>query len=362
MDRPINNNKTKPLEINVSADPIKVLGTYISHDCDKNNNLNFFLKIQKMETKLNIWLCRDLTLMGRTLLSKTLGISKLVYTASMLTVPQEVIKRVQTKLLNFLWKNKKDKVKREVLYRKGGLNFPNFAITVKALHLSWIGRLLEKNNWGDAWKAIPNAFFEKYGGLNFLLKCNYNTKKLDKSVSLFYLEMLDYFKELRQVPVKKDSYESDLILWNNQDITIEGKSLFWKRWAENGIYYIQNILNENGKFLTFEEFNQKYNMSVNFLNFFQILASIPPNLKSKAAFSLRPKNFVLDNSDIFDFSTKKSVFLSKMKCKDYYLLFQEKAEITPTAIKSWAKHYSGIKDKWKRIFQNISHLSADNKL
>ena len=28
--------------------------------------------------------------------------------------------------------------------RKGGLNFPNFAITVKALRLSWIGRLLEK--------------------------------------------------------------------------------------------------------------------------------------------------------------------------------------------------------------------------
>ena len=51
-----------------------------------------------------------------------------------------------------------------------------------------------------------------------------------------------------------------------------------------------------------------------------------------------------------------------MKCKDYYLLYQEKSEITPTGIKSWAKHYSGIEDKWKKIFQNISHLSADNKL
>ena len=119
------NSKTKPLEINVSIDPIKILGTYISHDSDKNNNLNFFLKIQKMETKLNIWLSHDLTLMGRTLLTKMLGISKLVYAA---------------------WKNKKDKIKREVLFqerRKGGLNFPNFAITVKVLHLSWIGRLLE---------------------------------------------------------------------------------------------------------------------------------------------------------------------------------------------------------------------------
>jgi len=160
--------------------------------------------------------------------------------------------------------------------RKGGLNFPNFATTVKALRLSWIRRLLEKNPSTDAWKAIPIAFFEKYGGLNFLLKCNYNTKKLDKSVSLFYLEMLDYFKELRQV--NQDSYESDLILWNNQDITIEGKSLFWKWWTQNGIYYIQDILNENGNFPTFEEFNRRYKMSANFLNFFQILASIPPNI------------------------------------------------------------------------------------
>ena len=58
--------------------------------------------------------------------------------------------------------------------------------------------------------------------------------------------MLDYFKDLRQVLVNQDSYESDLILWNNQDITIDqGKSLFWKRWTLNGIYYIQDILNEN---------------------------------------------------------------------------------------------------------------------
>ena len=108
------------------------------------------------------------------------------------------------------------------------------------------------------------------------------------------------------MPVNQDSYESDLILWNNQDITSEGKSLFWKRRAKNGIYYIQDILFlKNTYIFIFEEFNWKYNMSVNFLNFFQILAFIPPNLKSKAFSTLRPKNSVLDNSEIFDFSTEK---------------------------------------------------------
>ena len=102
-------------------------------------------------------------------------------------------------------------------------------------------------------------------------------------------------------------------------------------------------------------------MSVNFFNLFQILASIPPKLKSKAVSKLRPKNYVLDNSEICEFSTEKSVLFSKMKCKDYYRLFHEKSEVTPTAIKSWVKHYPGIEDNWKKLFQNIPHLSADNK-
>ena len=85
----------------------------------------------------------------------------------------------------------------------------------------------------DAWTAIPNAFFEKYGGLNLLLKCNYHIKKLDKNLPSFYLEMLEDFNKLRLN--RQDNYKSDLVSWNNQDITIGGKSLFWKSWTENGI-------------------------------------------------------------------------------------------------------------------------------
>ena len=87
---------------------------------------------------------------------------------------------------------------------------------MKALRLSWISRLLNDSN--AAWNAIPDSFFNRYVGLSFLLKCNYNSKHLDKSVSSFYLELLDHFKELRSY--FQDEYNSDLILWNNQDITI----------------------------------------------------------------------------------------------------------------------------------------------
>ena len=150
-------NNTRPLAIDITNEPTKTLEIYISYNRNKNNDQNFFIKIQKMETKLNVWLSRDLTLMGRTLLVKALGISEIVYSASMLCVPEEVILRVQEKLFSYLWRKRKNK--RTVLYqrpRQGDLNFPNVRTTVKALRLSWIGRLLSESS--EAWKAIPNDY------------------------------------------------------------------------------------------------------------------------------------------------------------------------------------------------------------
>ena len=186
-------NKIEPLRFQCPKEPIKFLGTYLSHNTASNNNNNFYIKIRKMETKLNIWRSQDLTLFGRTMLAKSLGLSQLIYAASMLSVPETVIQQTQSRLFAFLWMNKRDKIKRQVLFRplsKGGLSFPCFRTVIKALRFSWISRLL--NNTHDTWTAIPNYYFNKHGGLLFLLNCNYNVGKLDRKIPLFYPELLDY--------------------------------------------------------------------------------------------------------------------------------------------------------------------------
>ena len=63
-----------------------------------------------METTLDIWLSRGLTLFERTLLAKSLGLAQLIYTASMLSVPGSVIQETQSKLSAFLWKHKRDRI------------------------------------------------------------------------------------------------------------------------------------------------------------------------------------------------------------------------------------------------------------
>ena len=84
--------------------PINFLGTHLSYNKAQNYHNNFTLKIQKMGTKLNIWLARDLTVFGRTLLAKSLGLSQLVYTAPTNTVPEGTIQQVHLKCFLFYGK------------------------------------------------------------------------------------------------------------------------------------------------------------------------------------------------------------------------------------------------------------------
>jgi len=79
-------SKLKVLDFKTIKEPIKVLGINLSYDTNKCIEENFYAKIKKMKTKLNLWLSRDLTIYGKSLQAKALGISQLVYAASMLTV------------------------------------------------------------------------------------------------------------------------------------------------------------------------------------------------------------------------------------------------------------------------------------
>ena len=66
---------------------------------------------------------------------------------------------------------------------------------VKSLRLAWISRLLGDTD--DSWKVIPNFYFSDYGGLQFLLKCNYNTESINTCLPDFYRELLKYFQEFK---------------------------------------------------------------------------------------------------------------------------------------------------------------------
>ena len=67
----------------------------------------------------------------------------------------------------------------------------------KSLRLSWFDGFL--NCSSDTWQAIPNSYFNKYGGLPFLLKCNYDSKHFDKKMMFTIVNLFfGTIKELQQ--------------------------------------------------------------------------------------------------------------------------------------------------------------------
>ena len=226
---------------------------------------------------------------------------------------------------------------------------------VKSLRLAWIASLI--SNSDDNWKAIPNFYFDKYGGLPFLVKCNYNTATLDNNLPLFYRELLDYFQEL----TKFSEYDknNDLILWNNRRITIERNSVFWKQWFDQGVTFISDLMNSNGKFLTFEEFQNKFEIKANYLHYFQLIAAIPPDLKRKAFGSTVPD--LLGATSEYCQMEDRTIVLNKFRCKHYYSLFIEKLVSEPSAVRAWKKLFSDLPD-WGDCFVNIYKSSKDNKI
>ena len=138
-------------------------------------------------------------------------------------------------------------------------------LTIRSLRLAWIQRI-RFGNKGN-WKIVPDHFFKKHGDLNFLLRCNYDTKYA------CYRDVLIAFDEIKTLYIYDQG--NDIILFNNKDILVDGKPLFLKEWFNKGIYTIQELLNENGQYLTFNEFQSKFHCKTNFLQFYQILSATP---------------------------------------------------------------------------------------
>jgi len=164
-------------------------------------------------------------------------------------------------------------------------------------------------------------------------------KFLEKSnIPHFYRQILANFLELKTLYGLQN--ESDVFLFNNKDILIDGQIIFYSKWFDKGIISIQDILDHTGKFLTFHEFQKKYGVQCNFLNYLQVLSAISKHLLQKAR-TLSPtvKRNLLHNT-IYQLSPSITRDLAKMRCKDYYWLYVNAVKIEPTGPKKWDKNLS----------------------
>ena len=91
-------------------DSMFALGIHFSNSAKVSGKLNFYEKLDVLEKTLNNWKRRKLTLLGKINIVKSMGLSKLIYNASVLPVPKNFCDQVNKVTFNFIWNNKMAKI------------------------------------------------------------------------------------------------------------------------------------------------------------------------------------------------------------------------------------------------------------
>ena len=77
--------------VNLLTNAIKILGIYFSYNKKLENEKNFLDHITKLQKVINIWKMRNLSLLGKITVFKTLALSKIIHLALVTNVPTATI-------------------------------------------------------------------------------------------------------------------------------------------------------------------------------------------------------------------------------------------------------------------------------
>ena len=114
-------------------------------------DLNSIDIIKKVEGVCKLWSKRNLTLIGRITIIKSLALAKFIHLLLALPKPpDDFLKTIERIFYNFLWNGGPDRIKRIVIVKNlkaGGINKTNSLLTTLVQHNLIRGQNLYINNW-----------------------------------------------------------------------------------------------------------------------------------------------------------------------------------------------------------------------
>ena len=179
---------------------------------------------------------------------------------------------------------------------------------------------------------------------------------------VFYKTILESFSELKTL-YGYDQLQ-DLVLFNNKDILVGGRPVYLHEWFKRGVALVNDLLNENGKFLTFKEFSDKYRCQTNFLQYYLVISAIPTRIliKAKDNVTLNKLSFT-SGKEIFKFNDNTEIHLGKARSKDFYKLLNNKTHTgNNSGPTRWSNSISLNEDAWSNIFKSLKTVCKENKL
>ena len=146
-------------------------------------------------------------------------------------------------------------------YEDGGLRMTHVASFIQSLKVKWLHRLLYSNaTWTELFDDVfPISFHDVlcFGEdhLRKVLPTVRNEFWRDTMDAVIkYRERFDRLSEADEDP----RYDS---IWHNSKIKIAGQSICYTSWKKQGLWYVGQMYNHEGRLLSFNEFKEKFGFS-----------------------------------------------------------------------------------------------------
>jgi len=200
----------------------------------------------KIESSFKQWSKRKLTLTGRSLITKALGLSRVVYLSFAISIPSSILKKLNSLIWKFIWNGKRDKVARATTMQpltRGGLNCFHIPSFISSFHLKMLQRIISRPDqpWTHYWiYRLERSSQDWKLSLSDLL-----ISKIPSS----HLDLPDFWKSaLLALQQLNPSFQHrpNLNLFLNPTITIDGKPLSQRRWKNlylRGLVSVDQIWN-----------------------------------------------------------------------------------------------------------------------
>ncbi len=362
---PFKNTRNSFKGVTFTNHAIRCLGIYIGHDQAECYQRNWEDKIEKIQLVLEKWKDRDLTFFGKTLILKSLAISKFIHVMSILKTPDKIKKEIEKLMFGFIW-NSNDRIKRKTLIgpkSNGGINMLDIYCKDKSLKAAWIARLSDENNVNRIF--LQHMLHTSGITVDYLIKCDIRDGNFlcnCLKIPDFWGEVFVYLNECKSTKKVELMNDYDFFsepIWFNSRYTHKNNPLFFKNWIKSGILYVKDLF-LNGRLISEKEILDKLINKTDWIRELMIVKTlfmkIVNNFNPLIAKHVNIRNvwMLVSNNSRYCIKTQKSNFY-------YTLLIKRKFERNYME-RFWGKTFNFEPCEWESIYNRKVWNVAEKKV
>ena len=237
---------------------LKILGVFFNPFVEASNiELNWVSKIEKAKSIVKQLEKRKVSMFGRILLCKTYVHSLFAYVLQALSLPEKVIKEIDSICFKYVWKSNSnckkviEKIKRSVMclsIEDGGAKMIKIQDQQDLFLLKWIKRtaVLKSSLLNSTY--LSDSYFSCFGMGEYFLEfsCSPKSIVIPKFFSRFWSDLFSCYLINKCNILQEEDSPSSIFnegLFNNEKITYKSKMLFYQSWIKAGVRNVRHITN-----------------------------------------------------------------------------------------------------------------------